>query len=295
MRIKESSKTNLVAYLCLTPALLGLIMLTILPMIGVMVLSLTEWTGFKPPSYIGFENYVNIFTKDFFFSKSVFVTLYFALGAVISGIVYSFTVAMLLNQKVPGRSFWRSVYFIPYIMPAIATNVVWSWLYDPNFGAFNFVLKSFGLNSSMFIQGETTAIPSLVVMTAWGAGSLIVIFLAGLQNVPRAYLEAVEIDGGNAFHKFRHVTIPMLTPIIFFNFLMSVIANMQVFVPAFSLTKGKPNNQTLFLVYLIYREGFQKNNMGYSCAIALIFFVIIALMTLVIFKTSNKWLFYEGK
>jgi multiple sugar transport system permease protein len=293
--MNKSVKTNLVAYLCIAPALLGLFALTIIPILGVIVISFTQWTGLQPPSFIGVENYINIFTQDLFFAKSALVTLYFALGAVIGGILYSFIVAMMLNQKVPARGFWRSVYFIPYIVPAIAVNVVWSWLYDANFGVFNYVLNLFGFDKSLWMQSEITAVPSLILMTIWGSGSLIVIFLAGLQNVPKTYLEAVEIDGGNAWHKFRYVTVPMMTPIIFFNFLMSMIGNLQVFVPAFSITHGGPNNATLFIVYLIYREGFMRNNMGYACALALIFFVFIALLTALIFKTSNKWLFYEGK
>lgn len=291
----KARRDNITAYLCLTPALLGLFALTILPLIGVIAISFTEWTGLRLPSFVGIENYIGIFTRDFFFYKSALVTLYFAVGAVIAGIVYSFAVALLLNRNIPARGFWRSVYFIPYIVPAIAVNVVWQWLYDANFGLFNFVLNSLGLDKSLFLQGEGSAVPSLILMTVWGSGNLIVIFLAGLQSVPGAYLEAVEIDGGNAWHKFRNVTLPMMTPIIFFNFLISVVTNLQVFVPAFSITRGGPNNMTLFIVYLIYREGFLRNNMGYACALSLIFFVFIAALTAVIFKTSNKWLFYEGK
>ena len=295
MKMKRSTKNNLVAYAFITPALIGLFALTIIPMIGVIVMSLTQWTGLQPPSFIGVSNYANIFKNDLFFTKSVFVTLYFAFGAVISAMIYSFVIAIMLNQKIPARGFWRSLFFIPYIIPAVAVNVVWSWLYDANFGVFNYILNQLGFDKSLWIQSETMVVPSLIFMTVWGAGSLIVIFLAGLQNVPRVYLEAVEIDGGNAWHKFWYIIIPMMTPIIFFNFLMSIIGNLQVFVPAFSITHGGPNNASLFFVYLIYREGFMRNNMGYACALSMLFFVFIAILTAIIFKTSNKWLFYEGK
>jgi multiple sugar transport system permease protein len=295
MKMKRRTKTSLVAYLCIAPALIGLFALTIIPILGVVVMSLTEWTGLQTPSFIGMENYANIFTSDLFFKKSVLVTLYFAFGAVMGGMIYSFIIATLLNKKIPARGFWRSVFFIPYIIPAVAVNVVWSWLYDANFGVFNYVLNLLGFDKSLWIQSEAMVIPSLITMTIWGSGSLIVIFLAGLQNVPRSYLEAVEIDGGNAWHKFKYITIPMMTPIIFFNFLMSIIGNLQVFVPAFSITHGGPNNASLFMVYLIYREGFMRNNMGYACALSLIFFMFIAILTAIIFKTSNKWMYYEGK
>ena len=295
MKMKQSTRTNIVAYLFIAPALIGLFALTIIPIIGVIAMSLTQWTGLQSPSFIGIDNYANIFTNDIFFVKSALATLYFAFGGVVGGMIYSFVIAVMLNQKIPARGFWRSLFFIPYIIPAVAANVVWSWLYDANFGVFNFILNLLGFDKSLWIQSETMVVPSLVFMTIWGSGSLIVIFLAGLQNVPRTYLEAVEIDGGNAWHKFRYITIPMMTPIIFFNFLMSIIGNLQIFVPAFSITHGGPNNASLFFVYLIYREGFMRNNMGYACALSMLFFVFIAIITTIIFKTSNKWLYYEGK
>lgn len=295
MKMKRSTKTNIIAYLCIAPALVGLFGLTIIPIFGVIAMSLTQWTGLQKPSFIGIENYINIFTQDLFFTKSVIVTIYFAFGAVICGMIYSFLIALLLNQKIPARGFWRSVFFIPYIIPTVAVSVVWSWLYDANFGVLNYVLNFFGLNKSLWIQSEEMVVPSLIFMTIWGSGSLIIIFLAGLQGVPKSYLEAVEIDGGSAWHKFKYVTFPMMTPIIFFNFLMSIIGNLQVFVPAFSITHGGPNNASLFFVYLIYREGFMRNNMGYACALSLIFFMFIAILTAIIFRTSDKWLYYEGK
>jgi len=214
---------------------------------------------------------------------------------VVSGIIYSFTVALMLNQRVLARGFWRSVYFIPYVVPSVGTAIVWSWLYESNFGVFNYVLHLLGANKVQWLQSGVTAVPSIVIMVVWGMGSMIVIFLAGLQNVPRAYLEAVEIDGGNAWHKFRHITIPLMTPVIFYNFLMSMISNLQVFVPAYALTRGEPGGRTLFMVFLMYREGFIHNSFGYASALSLIFFVFIAALTVVIFATSRRWMFYEGE
>lgn len=295
MRITKSNRDNIVAYLCLSPAILGLIFLTVIPIIGVIGLSFTNWSGLTNPSFVGIDNYVKIFTEDLFFTKSILVTVYYAFGAVVSSIIYAFLIAIVLNQRIPARGILRSIFFIPYIIPVVAVNVVWSWLYDCNFGAFNFILNSLGFDKSLFLQGEKTVVPSLILVAVWTAGSLIIIFLSGLQNIPKAYLEAVDIDGGNTWHKFIHVTIPLMTPIIFFNFLMSMIANLQVYIPAKALTNGGPNDSSLFLVFLIYREGFMKNNMGYACAISFVFFVFIAALTAIIFKTSNRWLFYEGK
>ena len=295
MRLTKSKKDNMVAYLCLSPAIVGLLFLTIIPIFGVLGLSFTNWSGLTSPDFVGLQNYKKIFTEDFFFTKSLIVTLYYAFGAVVSSIIYAFFVSIILNQRIPARGVARSIFFIPYIIPVVATSVVWSWLYDCNFGVLNFVLNTLGFDKSLFLQGEKTVVPSLIFIAVWTCGNLIVIFLAGIQNVPRAYLEAVEIDGGNAWHKFRHVTIPMMTPIIFFNFLMCMITNLQVFVPAQALTRGGPNDSSLFIVYLIYREGFMKNNFGYASSISLIFFIFIAILTGLIFKASNKVVFYEGK
>jgi multiple sugar transport system permease protein len=295
MNARRNSSSTLTAYLFLTPALLGLIFLTILPMMGVILISVTNWSGLEPPKFIGLGNFQEIFTQDIYFLRSVVATLYFALGAVVSGIIYSFTVALMLNRRVFARGFWRSVYFIPFVVPAIGTAIVWSWLYEANFGVFNYFLHLLGMNKVQWLQSGTTAVPSVVVMVVWGMGSMIVIFLAGLQNVPRTYLEAVEIDGGNTWHKFRHITIPLMTPIIFYNFLMSMISNLQVFVPAYALTRGEPGGRTLFMVYLMYREGFIHNSFGYASALSLIFFVFIAALTVVIFATSRRWMFYEGE
>ena len=295
MRTNRNRRSILTAYLFLAPAILGLLGLTIIPILGVAGISLTRWTGLQPPTWIGTGNYAQILTGgDFYFAHSIAATLYFALGAVVSGIIYAFLVAMMLNQKIPGRGFWRSVFFLPYVVPAIGTCIVWSWLYEANFGVINYLLHLVGIPKVQWLQDERFIVPSLVIMTVWGAGSTIVIFLAGIQNVPRSYLEAVEIDGGNAWHKFRHVTLPMMTPIIFFNFLMSMIANLQIFVPAYSLTQGGPSDRSLFMVYLIYREGFMRNNFGHASALSLIVFIFIAALTALIFSTSRRWIYYEG-
>jgi multiple sugar transport system permease protein len=287
--------TNVHAYLFLLPAILGLVFLTIIPILGVIGISLTGWSGLEPPQFVGFDNFVKIFTEDNYFASSVIATLYFAAGAVVTGILFSFSVALLLNNRVPLRGIWRSIYFLPYIVPVMGSSVVWTWMYESNFGIFNYLLSLAGIEKVHWLADEAFAVPSIILMTVWGSGNLIVIFLAGLQNVPKSYLEAVEMDGGNAWHKFRHITLPMMSPIIFFNFIISMIVNLQSFVPPYSMTKGGPNNATLFMVFLVYREGFMRNNFGHASALSLIFFVFVALLTAVIFVSSRKWMFYEGK
>ena len=283
------------AYLFLLPALIGLTFITIIPLLGVLGISFTNWNGMVAPKYVGIANYIKILTRDRYFKQSLIVTLYYALGAVVSGVVYSFVVAMLLNMRVPARGLFRAFFYVPYIMPAIAVYIIWTWMFDPSFGVLNYFLRLLKLPTSLWVYHPQTAVLSLILIAVWGAGNLIVIFLAGLQNIPSVYHEAAKIDGANAARRFRHITIPMMTPIIFFNFLMSVITQLQVFVPAYSITQGRPSNSTLFLVYLVYREGFTNNNFGYASAMSFIFFLIVAVVTVLIFRFSKNMIFYEGK
>jgi multiple sugar transport system permease protein len=292
---KKQRRDTITAYLFLSPAIVGLFFLTIIPILGVIGISLTNWSGLEPPSFIGMSNYVNIFTTDFYFHKSVLATLYFALGAVITGIIFSFCMALMLNQRIPGRGIWRSILFLPYIVPIIGSSIVWTWMYESNFGVFNYVLNLFGMDKVQWLQDEKFAMPSIIMMIVWMSGNLIVIFLAGLQGIPKTYMEAVDVDGGNFWHKFRHVTLPMMSPVIFYNFLMSMIVNLQGFVPAYAITKGGPSDSTLLMVYLIYREGFMRNNFGHASALSVLFFLFIAVLTVIIFATSRLWTFYEGE
>ena len=295
MKTDGRRKDTLAAYLFLAPAILGLIFYTFLPIFGVVGMSLTEWSGLKPPTFIGLQNFKEIFTDDMFFPFSVSSTLYFALFTVIVGTLYAFVMAMLLNQKIKGRGMLRSVFFLPYIVPSIGAAIVWAWMYEGNFGVINYFLNLIGLDKVKWLGEELTATPALGVMTVWSFGNFIVIYLAGLQGIPKTYLEAVEIDGGNAWHKFWNVTLPLLSPVILFNVLISIIVNLQVFVPAYSITRGGPNSSTLYMVYYIFRTGFQLNRFGYASAVSLIFFAFIAIVTAAIYSTSRKWMFFEGE
>lgn len=290
MAIKESRT----AYLCLIPAFLGLIFITYLPLLGVFGISFFHWKGISAPVFNGFRNYIDLFTNDPYFIDSIKVTVYFSIIAVAGSMVYSLLVAMLLNRKIPARSFWRAVFYVPYILPATAIYIGWSFLYESNFGFFNSILSSMGMDKVAFLNDSSFVVPSLAVIAVWTSGNLIVIFLAGLQNVPRVYYEAAEIDGANYWQRFRHVTLPCMTPIIFYNILMSLITNMQIVTPALALTKGGPGNSSMFITYLMYRYAFQSNQIGYACAISFVFFILIGIFTAILFATSKSWIFYEG-
>ncbi|MGO4106932.1 carbohydrate ABC transporter permease [Paenibacillus sp. YAF4_2] len=283
-----------VAYICLIPAFLGLIFLTYLPLVGVLGISLTNWTGLKNPEFIGFNNYVKLFTTDPYIKDSIIATIYFAILSVIGSMIYSLFIALLLNRKIPARGFFRAVFYVPYVLPAAAIYVGWSWLYEGNFGFFNYLLSELGLKKILFIADSSYVVPSLSLISVWLAGNLIVIFLAGLQNVPVVYHEAAEMDGANGWQRFRHITLPCMTPIIFYNLLMSLIANLQVVTPALSLTNGGPGNSSRFMTYLMYDQAFVNYKLGYACATTFIIFAILAAFTAILFKTSGKWIYSEG-
>jgi len=285
------------AYLFLIPAFAGLTVLTYGPLLAVFGISFFNWRAGAPvPRFIGLENYKYLFdiAVDTTFIDSIKVTAYFSLLAVAGSLIYSLIVAILLNRKIPARGFFRAIFYIPYVLPAVAVYIGWSWLYEPNYGLFNHILTMLNINKVQFIQDSKLVIPSLSLIAVWLSGNLIVIFLAGLQNVPRVYYEAAEIDGANSWQRFWNITIPSMSPIIFYNLLMAIVTNMQVVTPALALTRGGPGNSTRFMTYLMYWEGFQSGRFGSAAAISFIFFIIIAIFTAIIFATSKEWVFYEG-
>ncbi|WP_261305088.1 carbohydrate ABC transporter permease [Paenibacillus andongensis] len=293
-RSRFHSSEARVAYICLIPAILGLIFLTYLPLLGVLGISMTNWTGLKTPEFVGFSNYITLFTTDPYIKDSIIATLYFAFLSVAGSMIYSLFIAMLLNRKIPARGFFRAVFYVPFVLPAAAIYVGWSWLYEANFGFFNYLLSELGLNKVLFIADSNYVIPSLSMIAVWLSGNLIVIFLAGLQSVPSVYHEAAEMDGANGWNRFRHITLPCMTPIIFYNLLLSLIANLQVVTPALALTNGGPGNSSRFMTYLMYDQAFVNYKLGYACATTFIIFAILAAFTAVLFKTSKRWIFSEG-
>lgn len=290
-----SSREAIAGALFSLPIILGLVIWVIAPMVGVFLVSLTDWNVLSAPSFIGLANYVKLFTADLFFWNSLKVTLYFvALNTALST-VYALVVAMLLNQKVLARGAFRALFYLPTIVPVVASSALWLWLYNPDFGLFNTILQYLGLPRSRWLSSQATVVPSIVVMNVWcTAGNAIVIFLAALQGVPRQLLEAVEIDGGNWWHRFRAVTIPMISPVLFFNVMTGMINSFSVFTQSYVMTNGGPNNASLFYVLLLYREGFQRNNMGGAAALSCVLIVIVAIFGGILLKSSDRWVYYEG-
>ena len=291
--LKERKEAR-VAYLCLIPAFVGLTMLTYGPLAAVFGLGFYSWTGKTDPVFVGWDNYIRLFTQDPYFLDSIKVTLVFSLIAVCGGILYSLFVAMLLTRDIPARGFLRAVFYLPYLLPGAAVYIGWSWLYETNFGLFNHLLNMIGIRDVQFLASSKYVVPSLAIIAIWLSGNLIVIFMAGLNNVPRVYHEAAEIDGANKLQRFFLVTLPCMTPIIFYNLLLSLIMNMQIVTPALALTNGGPGNSSMFMAYLMYRYAFKSSQIGYASALTFVFFILIAIFTVILFATSRKWIFYEG-
>lgn len=276
------------------PAILGFFIWTLGPMVASFVLGFTDWNVVSAPNFIGLKNFRTMFIDDFIFRKSIYATVYYSIGSVISSVTFAFLIALLLNQKVRGLPVFRTIFYLPSITPAIASAMLWIWLFNPDFGLLNQILGRFGFPRLQWIYDEKQVIPSLIFMSIWGMGGTMVIFLAGLQGVPQELYEAVEIDGGNWWHRFRYVTVPMMTPTIFFNLVMAIIGTFQVFTSAYIMTGGGPNYASMFYVYYIYLTAFRYGQMGYACALAVILFFIILSFTLLVFKSSPYWVYYES-
>ena len=280
---------------CAAPAVLGFLFWQLGPIVASLFIALTDWRIAASPNWIGLDNFQHVVTADRLFRKSLGVTAYYALGSVPLRLVAAFVLAVLLNQKIRGLPIFRTIFYLPSIVPLIASSVLWIWLFNPDFGLLNAILVPLGVPRLQWIYGTRTVIPALILMSMWDIGPMMIIFLAGLQGVPRQYYEAVEIDGGNPWHKMRHVTIPMVTPTILFNLILSVIGTMQTFVQAYVMTEGGPDNASLLYVLYLYNKAFEQSQMGYASALAWILFLIIAGLSVLLFRSSSRWVYYAGR
>lgn len=280
-------------YFFITPAIIGLICFNLGPMIYSLGISFTQWDVITPMKYIGLENYRSLF-QDPLVIKSLQVTVMYTLITVPLVTIFPLLIAMLLNCRVKGISVFRTIFYIPSIVPAVASAAIWMYIYNPASGLLNSILKLFHLPGHSYIFSPTEVLPSLAVMAVWAAGNTVVIYLAGLQGVSRQLYEAAEIDGANAFRRFKNITVPMMTPIIFYNLVMAVINAMQTFTQAYIMTNGGPANSSLFYSLLVYKTAFKQSQMGYSAAMSWLLFIIIAVLTFIVFKTSGRWVVYEN-
>lgn len=278
----------------ISPWIVGFLFFTLYPVISAFYYSLTRYDLLRPPVFIGFKNYVDLFTVDPNFGDVAYNTLYWVFFSVPIGIVAAYLMAALLNTDIKGRSFFRAIFFFPSIIPAVVVAMVWQFLLNAQFGVFNAALQGLGLPTIPFISNPAFAKPSLIVINTWAQGSAIIIFLAALQDVPRSLYEAAIVDGANAWQRFRNVTIPLTTPAILFVLTTGFIFGFQVFTIPWLMTRGGPNNSTEFIAVFLYRNGFVNLRMGKASALAWILFVVVVIFALLLFWSSRYWVHYTS-
>ena len=288
------AREKIEGYLFISPWILGFLCFTIGPMVASLYFSFTEYQLLDTARWVGWQNYRKLISEDPKFGISLSVTIRYSLVSVPMRIILALLLALLLNQRVPGIRFYRTAFYLPSLLGGVALTLIWMWIFSPAYGLLNVILKIIGLKGPLWFQSEKWALPGLIIMSLWGVGGLMIIFLAGLQNIPLHLYEAASVDGAGPLRRFWHVTIPMLTPTIFFNLVMSIIGSLQTFAQAFIATGGGPNNATLFYALYLYQNAFQYFEMGYASALAWILFVIILALTLLVIRSSPLWVFYEG-
>lgn len=304
-----------------SPTLVGFTVFMAVPILLSVYYSLCDYPILEEPTFIGFQNYYELFLEpnepteadpdpwpgDQRFWQSLEVTFIFTFVAVPLGIVVAFFLALLLNLKVQGQAFYRTIFFLPSIVPIVAASVLWAWVFHADYGILNSMIRGLFNNEFMiriglgpiqpplWLDSEDWALPALIIMSVWGVGGTMVLYLAGLQEVPQHLYEAADIDGASPWQKTMHVTIPIISPVIFFTFIMGLIGTFQYFTQAYIMTGGGPSDSTLFYALYLYQNAFEYYKLGYASAMAWILFVIILLVTLVVFRGTGRYVYYEGK
>jgi multiple sugar transport system permease protein len=292
---KGEVRNQILGLLFVAPWLLGFLLFSLYPLISSAYYSLTNYDFIREPKFIGFANYMRLFTVDPDFWTVIYNTVYYVGFGVPLGVATAFLIANLLNSNVPGRTVFRSIIYVPSIIPAVCTAVVWLFIFNVQYGVINGILKSFELPTIPFLSNPALAKPSLILIYIWAQGSAVVIFLASLQDVPRTLYEAATVDGASTWNKFWYVTVPLCTPVILFNFIMGIIVAFQDFTLPFVLTQGGPMKSTEFYVVNLYRNAFVQFSLGKASAMAWILFLIILVFSVILFRTSARWVYYGGE
>lgn len=295
-RLKLSTRETIAAYLFLLPNLIGFLVFTVFAVIASAGISLTNWDLLSPAQFVGLANYQQLLTNDPLFRTVVLNTLYFTFVSVPLAIVISLALALALNQGIRGVTIFRIAYFLPVVTATVVVAMIWRWFYNPDFGILNYVLYELGIdNPPNWLANRTWAMPAVIIIAVWKQiGYNMVIFLAGLQAIPTTLYEAAAIDGAGRWQRFRHITLPLLTPTSFFILVVSIIGSLQVFDAVLILTEGGPANATRTIVYHIWQEAFVFLEMGYAAAVAWLLFFMIFLFTLLQWRLQKRWVHYEA-
>ena len=286
-------RRNLEGYLFIGPWLIGFLAFILGPFVFSFVLSLFEWSILEPPKFIGLGNFEKLLGEELFW-KSLRVTTIFTLVSVVLRVSIALLLASLLNQGIRGHRFFQAGFYMPVMFSGVILGVLWAWMFPTDYGLLNDLLRRIGITGPPWLSTPPLALSSIIIMSMWRVGGMMVIFLAGLKDIPSELYEAAEIDGASGLGKFFAITIPMLTPIVLFNLVMSMIQSFQVFGEVQVLTDGGPYNSTLVYLLYLYRQAFTYLHMGYGSALAWVLFVLIVTVTLILLKTSGRWVYYSG-
>ena len=284
---------TILGWLMVSPWLIGFICFSALPMFASLIISFTEWDMLSKPEWVGFENYKTLFFEDPLALHSLNITILFTIVSIPLNIVFGLALAMLLNTSIRGLAIFRTIFYLPAILSGVAVALMWRWIFSTEFGLLNALLSMIGIEGPAWLTDRIWVLPSFVIMRLWSVGGGMIIYLAGLQSIPTNLYEAANIDGANWWHRTRFITLPMLSPTIFFQLIVGFIFSMQIFTEAFIMTNGGPADASLFYLLYLYRTAFQYFDMGYASALAWVLFVVILVLTIILFKTGKSWVYYE--
>lgn len=292
-RLTPSQRRNITGYLFISPFILGFILWFLIPAGIALYLSLHDWNMISAPEFVGLANFERM-ASDPLLPQALKATFLYTIVSVPVGLLLSFGLAMLINNEFRGISIFRTIFYLPSIIPAVASAALWAWIFNTEFGLINVILRGIGIAKIPWLQSPGWALPALIIMSLWGVGGSMIIFLAGLQGIPDIYYEAAEIDGAGRLKKLRHITLPLMSPVFFFNLVIGFINSFQVFVAGYLITDGGPVNSTLFLVLYIYRTAFRSLNMGYAAALSWLLFFILMGLSFLVFRYLGNRVYYEN-
>ncbi len=284
------------------PWIIGVLAFLAYPMLASLYYSFTRYDIPVAPRWIGIANYVNLIVKDRFFPKALWNSAYLTIIGIPAQLVFALFCAMLLNLKIRGQAIWRTIYILPTLMPAVVMAILWNWILNPNLGIVNNALKVIGIKGPLWFASPVWSKPSIIIMQVWAVGAMTIIYLAALQGVPQELYEAAELDGAGRWRKFWHVTLPMISPVTLFQLITGIIWSLQYFTQAYIIsasggsaaqTMGAPQGSLLFYGLYLYIQAFEYLRMGYASALAWILFLISALVTWVLIRTSGRWTYYD--
>lgn len=291
----QARREAIEGYISISPWLIGFVLLTVGPILASVYFSFTRWSITSPAIWIGFDNYVRMFTRDPLFWQALKVTVSYVIMSLPLKITLGLGLALLLNMRLRGMDIYRTLFYIPAVISGVAVSLMWMWLLQPDTGIINTLLSMVGIKGPGWFWDPQWALPSVALMSVWSVGGSAIIYLAGLQNIPPHLYEAAKLDGANQWKSFWRITLPLLTPTLFFQLVIELIDAFKVFTQAFVITKGGPLHATYFYLFYYYEEAFRNFNMGYASALALVLMLIILAATLLVNYTSKRWVYYESE